>query len=201
MQKSLGFTLIELLVVVLIIGILAAVALPQYEKAVEKSRAAQAFALAKSIHEAQEAFKMASGDYTRSFEDLDIDIPTVAGQPNTCGLAANEIRYTKDFAIALGTNGQYTGDVIVARNWGKDQCYGIGYIQGALHCSEYPGCIKRIFASKRLAARWILPPPTGTTINFLNWAADLKSPGRKPGEFHWLAKRLFLFKLCGFGGF
>ena len=147
-QKSLGFTLIELLVVVLIIGILAAVALPQYEKAVEKSRAAQAFALAKSIHEAQEAFKMASGDYTRSFEDLDIDIPTVAGQPNTCGLAANEIRYTKDFAIALGTNGQYTGDVIVARNWGKDQCYGIGYIQGALHCSEYPGMHKTNFCVK-----------------------------------------------------
>lgn len=70
-----AFTLIELLVVVLIIGILAAVAVPQYARAVEKSRATQAFAVLKSLVQAQEAYKLANGNYATSFEELALELP------------------------------------------------------------------------------------------------------------------------------
>lgn len=75
LQNKQGFTLIELLVVVFIIGILAAVALPQYQKAVDKSTAVQLLVLGKAIKEAQEVHYLNQGDYATSLEDLDIDVP------------------------------------------------------------------------------------------------------------------------------
>lgn len=85
-----AFTLIELLVVVLIIGILAAVVLPQYESAVWKSRALEKRIYAQKLIDSFVLYDLAGGEYpskslssadTKSFfETLDIGFPDRAYQ-------------------------------------------------------------------------------------------------------------------------
>ena len=74
-RKLGGFTLIELLVVVLIIGILAAIALPQYQTAVTKSRMTELFVWCRTLKDAQERYLLATGSYTTDLTDLDVTLP------------------------------------------------------------------------------------------------------------------------------
>ena len=123
-----GFTLIELLVVVLIIGILSAVALPQYEKAVEKSRAVQALTTLKSVAQSYSAYYMASGQWATSFDDLDVQLSWTGNTPWKTGLLST--RSNRDWSLQLQQfldNGEISPVIYMGRLTGPYKGAGFAY--------------------------------------------------------------------------
>ena len=116
-----AFTLIELLVVVLIIGILAAVAVPQYQKSVEKSKAVQLINNIRAVALAQQVYFMANGRYATYFDDLDLTIPELEG--NYATTSDNDIYSLRGFQER---NYNY---ILGYHNFhlGRSNSYGIAY--------------------------------------------------------------------------
>ncbi len=163
-----GFTLIELLVVVLIIGILAAVAMPQYEKAVWKSRASAMLPVVKALAHAQESYYMANGVYPKQFDELDLsfdslpikkeEAPPWASVPSkdavrsngSVDLVINSDGSSVQFSRITFIEGPYNGGGLIIPHIGSSS----GMQPGKLYCTEekgYGGALKK-FCSKFFAA-------------------------------------------------
>lgn len=93
-MKNHAFTLIELLVVVLIIGILSAVAVPQYEKTIIKSRFGACHLLAENMLKAAEVFYLNNGVYAEDPDSLDVSFPAPNRREYSEGIKRTYFRYS-----------------------------------------------------------------------------------------------------------
>ena len=120
-----GFTLIELLVVVLMIGVLAAVALPQYQKAVIRSRSTQALTLIKTIGQAVEMYYDEYGKNPTQFAELPIVLPAQFKTcPNT-SIWFFDCRQSEEWSVKILRESGYNG-VITLSYTGNGPYKGMG---------------------------------------------------------------------------
>ncbi len=139
-NQTRGFTLIELLVVVLIVGILAAVAVPQYQKAVEKSRLAEVWANLNALHKAAATMEMTTGldvwgeENAPKLNELDVELTgfsschLVSGN-SMCWTACPSVGWRNCFYEVAGTGVRRFGfdknnnyiDLSISRD-GKRSC-------------------------------------------------------------------------------
>ncbi|MBO5011010.1 MAG: prepilin-type N-terminal cleavage/methylation domain-containing protein [Elusimicrobiaceae bacterium] len=139
-----GFTLIELLVVVLIIGILSAVALPQYQKAVEKSRIAEAKSVLRSIVNAAELYGLATGDNPLEMENFDITPPGTCDEHARTCTTKNFAYYIDEYACLANEDANVGACAIAcADRVGKDysvcvggSAYDITELRGRFECAS-----------------------------------------------------------------
>lgn len=78
MHKDRGFTLIELMIVVVIIGILAALAIPRFMQATVKSRQSEAKGLLKQIYTMERTFRQETGAYSVDLNGIGVEVPVTA---------------------------------------------------------------------------------------------------------------------------
>ena len=126
-----GFTLIELLVVVLIIAVLAAIALPKYHLAVEKTRATERLQLATHIARAQFSFYLTNNVYATSLDQLDVSFPGYPSTTKNLGVYVKNAHGEVEVKFPITSQGRYSYSIFVGL---EPRTYGGGFRVGTISC-------------------------------------------------------------------
>ena len=163
-----GFTLIELLVVVLIIGILSAVAIPQYKRAVRKAQMVQVLTYLDGLAKAQDVYYMANGVYATRMDEVDVSFPCESHVLDDGGEPSDKC-YFKFSSVggAFKVNG--SGVMAALFPGGADgvvriHCYRGGLNGGTAYFQQHPGVTTCVASQQDPDGQALLKSLGGTLV-------------------------------------
>ena len=125
MKKVAGFTLVEILIVIVLIGVLAAIALPSYQRSIENSRRADGMAVMQGLSQAMERYYTETGTYTGASAGLYSRKAPVEGAAVYYNLTISVLNSADYTLLATPANAQ-SGDGFLTltntgqRGWDRD---------------------------------------------------------------------------------
>jgi prepilin-type N-terminal cleavage/methylation domain-containing protein len=143
MKNKSGFSLIEIMIVVIIIGILTATALPYYFKAVEKTRAAEAFIIIKRFSDSKSIDADTASDvgfftslkrFERAYPGI---TPITSNAGNLAAFPDGQATYKDyDYVVTTDMHPLLYGNIVAIRNSGSYIGYALFVYDGKGYCME-----------------------------------------------------------------